>query len=286
MPFANNDGTRLHYEVHGRGDDTILLIPGLGGGTRQMAGVAAALAATLAATARVVVVDPRGAARSDKPDIPYTGPLFAADMAAVLADARVTAAHVVGISLGGMIAQELASRLPILVRSLVLASTYAAGDAWTARMWEVREGMIRAQGMAAHFRLATMFLFSPAAFRREAATLAAVEAGFAASPPDPVGYLRQLAFARDFDARDRLARIRAPTLVVTGAEDILTSPAQGAELAAGIPGARYRELPQAAHLFMLTDPAAFAGLVATFLCEQGAGAPEAAGELTHQGERS
>jgi aminoacrylate hydrolase len=281
MPFANNDGTRLHYEVHGRGD-TILLIPGLGGGTRQMAGVAAALAETH----RVIAVDPRGAGRSDKPDVPYTGPLLAADMAAILADARVMDAHVVGISLGGMIAQELASRLPILVRSLVLASTYAAGDAWTARMWEVREGMIRAEGMAAHFRLASMFLFSPAAFRREASTLAAVEAGFAANPPELAGYLRQLAFARDFDARERLARIRAPTLVVTGAEDILTSPMQGRELAAGIAEARYLELPEAAHLFMLTDPAAFAGLVRSFLCEKGRGVPEEAGELTQQGERS
>lgn len=260
MAFAQSGGTRIYFEVHGSGD-TLVLIPGLGGSTRQLAQIGE----TLRSDYRVVLVDPRGAGQSDKPDISYDAPLLAADVVAVLDQIAEPLAHLVGISFGGMIAQELAIRQPSRVRSLVLASSYAASDSWTDRMWEVRENMIRRLGMADHFRLALMFLFSPRTFQTEAATVQAIEAAFAGSPPDPVAYLRQLQFCRTHDSRDRLSSIRAPTLVVTGAEDILSSPLQGRELAAGIPGAAYREIPEASHLFMLSQPNFFAGIVRDFI---------------------
>ena len=260
MPHAENESTGLYFEDLGAGDP-ILLIPGLGGSSRQVA----AIAAELSTTHRVIAVDPRGAGQSDKPDMPYDGALLARDMIAVLDRAGIAAAHVAGISMGGMIAQELAVQHGARVRSLLLASTYAAADAWSERMWAVREGMIRHLGLAEHFQLALMFLFSPGTFRREAETVKTIEAAFAASPPDPVGYLRQLQFCRSHNSVGRLGRIGARTLVVTGAEDILCTPLQGRELAAAIPGARYREMPDVAHLFMLSNPAGFAVLLREFL---------------------
>lgn len=265
MAFADNGGTRIYFEAHGSGD-TLVLIPGLGGSTRQLA----RLGELLRQGHRVVLIDPRGAGQSDKPDMEYDGALLSSDVVAVLDAAGAPHAHVAGISFGGMIAQELAIRHPARIRSVVLASTYAASDAWTDRMWEVREGMIRAQGMAAHFRLAAMFLFSPHTFRTESATLHMIEQAFAAAPPDSVGYLRQLQFCRRHDSRDRLSGIRTPTLVATGAEDILCSPLQGRELAAAIPGAAYREVPSAAHLFMLSQPELFSGMVRDFIAAVGA----------------
>jgi 3-oxoadipate enol-lactonase len=112
-----------------------------------------------------------------------------------------------------------------------------------------------------------MFLFSPRSFRTEAGTVAAIEAAVAANPPDPVGYRRQLEFCRDYDASRRLGKINLPTLVVQGAEDILASPIQGRELAQAIPGARFREVPEAAHLFMLSQPLAFARMIGEFVAE-------------------
>lgn len=260
MPFADSGGARIYYEQNGIGEP-LVLIPGLGGSTRQLA----PLAAELGRSFRVLALDPRGAGQSDKPETGYDGGQLSSDVAAVFLHAGIEAAHVVGISFGGMLAQELAIRRPDAVRSLVLASTYAASDSWTDRMWEVREDLILRLGLAAHFRLAVMFLFSPATFRSEAATIQAIEAAFSASPPDPTGYLQQLRFCRRHDSRDRLASIRAPTLVATGAEDILCSPLQGRELAAAIPGASYREIAGAAHLFMLCHPGQFAALVRTFV---------------------
>lgn len=259
MPLATSHDVRIRYERAGEGPP-LLLIPGLGGGVQQLAG----LAAVLAETYTVLSVDPRGAHGSDKPDRPYAGGELADDMAAVLAHAGVGPAHVAGISFGGMIAQQLALHHPELVRSLVLASSYAAADPWSARMWSVRELLLDRVGMADHFRLAMMFLFSPRVFRDEPERIKALEAGFAAAPPDPVGYRRQLEYCRDHDARDRLASIEAPTLVVNGAEDILATPFQGRDLATAIPGALYREVPEAAHLFMLAEPQGFAAMVRDF----------------------
>lgn len=259
MPFTSNNGVRINYEIQGEGAP-VLLIPGLGGGIGQLA----ALSAELAKDHRVVTVDPRGAGGSDKPDLPYDGALLADDMAAVLDAAGVESAHAIGISFGGMIVQELALRHPARVASLLLASSYAASDAWSGRMWEVRAGLLDKLGMADHFRTAMLFLFSPRVFRTEPESLRRLEAAFAANPPNPVGYRRQLDYCAAHDARGRLKAIAAPTLVVTGGEDILATPFQGRDLAAEIPGALYREIPEAAHLFMLADPAGFAALFRDF----------------------
>lgn len=264
MPFAISGGTHIHYVVEGSGDP-ILLVPGLGGATRQLAKISA----ELASTHRVITVDPRGAGQSDKPDMRYDGALLAADMVAVLDHADVGRADFVGISFGGMIGQEMALRFPARLRSLLLASSYARSDAWTDRMWQVREMLIRKLGLAEHFKLAVMFLFSPRAFRTEAETVAMIEAAVGANPPDPVGYMRQLEFCRDHNASQRLARLDLPTLVVQGADDILASPIQGRELAKAIPGAQYREVAEAAHLFMLSRPAEFARMIRDFHSELG-----------------
>ncbi|MEZ5593383.1 MAG: alpha/beta fold hydrolase [Gammaproteobacteria bacterium] len=133
----------------------------------------------------------RAVPASDKPDIPYDGEQLCADMLCILDELGVDSVDVVGISFGGMIAQEMALRAPQRLRSQLLVSSYRASDAWTDRMWQVRLQLLHELGMAAHFQLALMFLFSPHSFRADAATVAKLEAAFTQSPPDPVGYTRQ-----------------------------------------------------------------------------------------------
>ena len=259
MPFANSGGARINFEVSGNGE-TVLLIPGLGGNTKQMAAISAAFAEAH----QVVTVDPRGAGQSDKPDSPYTAKILVEDMIAVLDTSKTERAAVIGISMGGMIGQELAIRHPERVRALMLSVTYAASDPWSDRMWEVRQTAIERLGIAAQFRLAQMFLFSPRTFRQETDAIAAFAAGFAENPPDESAYLRQMAFCRDHDTRSRLREISAPTLVVSAADDITASPLQGQELAQGITGARYLEIADAPHLFMLAQAERFAGIFMEF----------------------
>jgi pimeloyl-ACP methyl ester carboxylesterase len=260
MPFAESQDARIFYEVQGQGAP-VLLVPGLGGSTKQLAQISAALARSC----RVIAVDPRGGGQSDKPDADYDAATLATDMASVLRHSGTERAHFVGISFGGMIGQELALRFPAQVASLCLVSTYAASDAWTDQMWLARRTVLQKMGLAAHFELGLMFLFSPEAFHRQAELVARMRDGFAKTPPDPVGYARQLDYCRTHDARERLQAIKAPTLVMNGDEDILASPRLGRALAGLIPGARYETVPQAAHLFMLSEPDAFAQRVREYI---------------------
>jgi 3-oxoadipate enol-lactonase len=260
MQFATNRNIRLHYKILGNGQP-ILLIPGLGLHSVPIARVAE----ELAISHRIIVVDPRGAGQSAKPDTPYTAEIFVEDMVAVLDAAGVDRADVVGISMGGMIGQELAIQRPERVRALVLAVTYAAADAWVKQMWELRQGLIERLGLTEHFKLALMFLFSPRSFESEAALIATMRAGFASNPPDQVGYLRQLAFCRDHDAISRLFQIEAPTLVLSGADDLIAPQHLGQQLAKGIPGAVLKVIANAPHLFMLSAPDQFAAIIREFL---------------------
>lgn len=273
MAFAANRRANLYYEIHGDGDP-LLLIPGLGLTTRAWAHITP----RLAEKHRVIVVDPRGAGNSDTADVPYTGELFAEDMTAVLDAAEAERAHVVGLSMGGMISQELAIRYPQRVASLILLSTYAAVDDWSRRLFEVRRTIIERLGLLEHFRMSIMFVFSPAAFRAIKDRVDAIEQALRQNPPDERAYLRQVAFCLEHDAVDQLARIMAPTLVVTGSADILTSPFQGRELAGWIPGATYREFPGPSHGLWLEAAAEFVELVLSWTSDHPvttAGAAEA-----------
>lgn len=263
MATAQNDGVALYFEEHGAGDETIVLVPGLG----LTAGAWTEVVDQLKDDYRVVAVDPRGAGRSDKPDVPYTGETNAADMRAIFDAVGIERAHFVGMSMGGMIGQEFAIRFPERVKSLVLASTYAATDVWSQRLFEVRKQMILELGLLDHFKLSIMFVFSPFAFRRMADQVAAIEASLTENPPDKNAYLRQLQFCMDHDTIDRLGQIRAPTLVITGLHDILTSPIQGRELTDWISGARYVEFPEASHGLIFEEVDEFSRLVREFVEE-------------------
>ena len=122
MPHTSRDGVSLYWEERGAGDP-LLLIMGLGvtleGWSR--------LAAELADRYRIILFDNRGVGRSDVPPGPYAISTLAADVAAVLDAAGIDAAHVFGVSMGGMIAQEFALAYPSRVRSLILGCTTCGG---------------------------------------------------------------------------------------------------------------------------------------------------------------
>jgi 3-oxoadipate enol-lactonase len=257
---ATSGGTQIYYEESGRGE-TIVLLPGLGMATPVWQG----LRSRLQGRFRILAVDPRGAGRSDKPDKPYDGETVAGDVAAVLDAVGVGRAHVVGHSMGGMIAQETAIRMPERVASLVLVATYAVADEWTRRVLEARRDIIHGMGLEEQFRLAIHFVFSPKAFRTSRDFIAGLERRVAESPPDERGYLRQLDFCLDHDASDRVGAVSVPTLVISGEDDFLTSRFVGRELAGLIPGARYEEMAEASHGLLWEEPGRFADLVADFV---------------------
>lgn len=251
MPDAENDGIKLHYEVHGRGAETAVLVPGLG-----LSGPAWGAVTKLfeERSYRVLVVEPRGSGDSDAPDEQYTGDTVASDLLTVLDAANVDEAHLVGLSMGGMISQDFVLRLPDRVKSLVLLSTFGSPDQWFTRLFRFRKDLIREMGILEHFRVYLMFVFSPFAFRNIPGEIAQIETSLRQRPPDTAAYLRQIDYCLEHDVSRDLEGVQAPTLVITGSHDFLTPTPLGRELADAIPGADYRQFEGASHGLWLEYP--------------------------------
>ena len=241
--WAERPGARVRFESGGAGPP-VLLIPGLGLGARSWDAVAPALRQEH----RVIVMEPRGSGGSPLGSQPLDGPELAADVSSVLDAAGVAAADVVGVSMGGMLAQHAALETPERVRSLTLVATHARACEWTRRVFAVRRAVLDGLGMGAQLDLAMLFLASPRTLERSRLVLDLVRARYNEALPDADAYRAQMAFCIDHDTADRLAQIRCPTLVVAGAEDLLIPASASRRLARGIEAARYLEIEEASHL--------------------------------------
>jgi pimeloyl-ACP methyl ester carboxylesterase len=256
MPLATANGTRLYYEWHGADNGTpVVLVMGLGGDCTAWPFQLAALAPRH----RVLVFDNRGAGRSDAPQVPYTTPGMAADLLALLDALDVERAHLVGLSLGGAIAQEAVLAAPARFASLQLHATWAGPHpyfrALVAAVRVARVGL-DSEGF---YRALSVWLFAPTSFATQPELIELVVQR-AVHHPYPVArdaYLRQTDAVLAHDARDRLHQIRCPTLVGVGSQDLITPPFLAEELARAIPGARLSSLPDAGHGALWEVPEAF-----------------------------
>src|SRR5262245_17429611 len=246
MPFATANGTRLYYEWHGAdGGTPVVLVMGLGGDSTAWPFQLAALTPRH----RVLVFDNRGAGRSEAPDVPYTTPGMAGDLLALLDALNVERAHLVGLSLGGAIAQEAALAAPARFTSLQLHATWAGPHPYfQALVTAVRAARI---GLSSEgfYRCLSVWLFAPESFATQRDLIETV-VHRAVHHPYPVplhAYLRQTDAVLAHDTRGRLHQIRCPTLVGVGSQDLITPPFLAEELARAIPGARLSCLPNAGH---------------------------------------
>lgn len=214
---------------------------------------------------RVLAVDLRGHGQSPKPRGPYTLAAFAADVAALLRHLNATPTHVLGLSLGGAVAQQLALDAPELVRSLILVNTAArfVADRWQQRLVGVRRLAAVytrlmdevAQGVAAG-------LFpqpTQQAMRQETAARLAGN--------DLAAYRATLWALARFDVRARLGEIACPTLIVAGEEDATVPLAAKQLLAAQISHSQLALVPHSGHATPLDQPELFNELVLNFLDE-------------------
>ena len=259
MPYAENDGAKIYWEEHGSGEP-VLLIMGLGYTLDMWHRVLPALSEHY----RVIAFDNRGVGRSDVPPGPYTIPVMASDAAAVMDAAKIDAAHVFGISMGGMIAQEFALQYPARVRSLILGCTTCGGAGAVTAEPEVLSGLLARARMSVEEAIQAM-----ARYVYDAATpKERLEEDFdirRRTYPSSEGYLAQLQGVQSWDSFSRLSRIAAPTLVIHGESDKLVPPANGKLIARSISGAKLVILPAASHIFTTDQPEASNRAVLSFL---------------------
>lgn len=263
MPSVTVDRLRMHYEWHGRGTGTpVVLVMGLGGDATAWGYQLAALAPGH----RCLVLDNRGAGRTEAPDIPYTIAGMARDLLGLLDALEVPRAHVLGASMGGAIAQEAATQAPERIASLQLHCTWAGPDPYFAAVVQSLRMMRRELGHEGFVRAFLPWVFTPRCYAERLRFIEQVVQAAVTTPhPQPLrGYLRQAEAVLGHDARARLAAIRCPTLVTVGEDDILTPPRFARELAALILGARFEVLP-AGHGYFWEAPEPFNAACLRFL---------------------
>ena len=264
MAYAIINGIRMHYEIAGAGDPVLMLAAVSMPGAMWAPQVKA-----LAPHFRVVTFDNRGVGETDLPPEPvYTMAQLADDAAALARQLKLTRVHVVGISMGGTIAQELALRHPALVRSLVLVSTWAKADARFVQV--VESWMSLASRVPIEERYRHVFfpwLFSPAFFEKKDNVETAFRGAMAYPHQTKAEAIERQArgiFAWNGTRVARLGTIKAPTLVVGGKHDVLTPPEFARALAKLIRRAKLTLLP-GGHSLTLEQTDAFNRTLVRFL---------------------
>ena len=254
MPIANTGSVNIHYETYGDGEP-LLLIMGF-----AMPGTAWLPILPLLTGFKSIYFDNRGTGTSDKPAGIYTVPEMADDACGVLKALGINRAKVYGVSMGGMIAQELTLRHPDQVEKLVLGCTMAGGSSAKPAAPDVIERMMTGNALmgsepdkaldvilplllpadfiAAHLELKPMLIAAMAMAPR--------------TPPAAIA--SQTAGIMQFNAYDRLPQIKCPVLIVHGDNDLLVPTANAAILKSRLPQAEVIMIPGAGHAFQAADP--------------------------------
>ncbi len=254
MPLIAANRTQLFYDLAGPGGAPVVAFSNSIGTTIEMWD---AQAQALAGRYRVLRYDARGHARSPVVDQPATIETLADDLAGLLDALGITRAHVVGLSLGGMTAQALAASRPDRVHGLVLMAT----SAYMPEGWAERAALVRDKGMGAIVDAVMARWFTPAFQDTPLAT--ALRERFLQI--DPRGYAVCCGVIGAMDLRPSNASIRAPTLILAGAEDPATLPSMGEDIRTRILDAELVVLPRAAHILAIERAARVNSHLAGFL---------------------
>ncbi len=270
MALAQVNGINMYYEVHGSGQPLTLIM-----GLRRNAEWWYGQIPELSQHFQVIAFDNRGAGRTDKPAMDYSIRMFADDTAGLLDHLGIDNSHVLGISMGGYIAQELAINHPRKVRSIVLGCT-GGGGARAVMMTPERLEKFRAnEGLTPRQILEKdMYIYFSDEFRAQNPDLIErhIEKSLLHYQP-PEAFERQYLACRAHDTLDRLHLIRAPVLIATGDDDPLVPPENSYILKELMPQARLEVFPKGRHIFFIEFAEEFNRMAIEFFQAVEKGAP-------------
>jgi pimeloyl-ACP methyl ester carboxylesterase len=257
MPIATVNGIKLNYKVEGHGEPLVMIM-GLGanrsGCTSQIP--------FFRKNFKIVTYDNRGVGKSDKPEGPYSIRIMADDAVKLMDHLEIEKAHIMGVSMGGMIAQELAINYPERVLKLVLACTFAGKDETSGDTPEQAEllHLSPVKMAAAMVKLAAnkplnRFIYG------NMAMIQSVFMGVSAK----AGLNGQREACNNHNTLDRLTLIKAPTLVIVGTKDRIIKPVSSEVIVRNIPGATLIKIEGGSHMFYMEMRALFNQRVLDFL---------------------
>jgi 3-oxoadipate enol-lactonase len=258
MPMiAVDDGASMNVEVEGNERAPALMLSNSLGTNLHMWDDQAG---ELAKHFRLIRYDRRGHGRSSVPPGPYSMERFGRDVLAILDKLGIERTNWCGLSMGGMVGQWLGANAPTRVNKLILSNTaayYADKSPWADRIALVRE-----KGLGTLVDANMQRWFTEGFRKSHPQVIERMKTVFTGT--DPKGYIASCEAIRDMDFRESNARIKAPTMVIVGAQDPATPPAQGEAIANAIPGAKVASI-DAAHIANMEQPQVYTKTVLEFL---------------------
>ena len=265
MPKVKVNDILMFYEVHGEGFPLIMIM-GLTGNTNWWD---PRWIETLSEKFKIIAFDNRGAGRTDISDREYSIKLFADDTAGLMDALGIPRANVLGISMGGMIAQELVLNYPEKVKKIVLCSTHCGGARSVQASEEVL-GTLTAdkRGVSAEevARMTIPLLFTEDFIKNIHGVEELVIEQISKNPISNEAFMRQVSAIMQFDTCNRLSQVKTPTLILHGKQDILIPPENGSILEKAIPGARLVSFENSAH-GLIEETEAVLDTILEFLAE-------------------
>jgi pimeloyl-ACP methyl ester carboxylesterase len=265
MPTAKVGDISIYYEIHGEGEPLVLIY-----GYSGHSGLWFRQIPVLSKRYRVIAFDNRGVGRGDKPNVPYSMSMMAGDLAGLLDIIGIDAAHVFGISMGGMIAQHFALDYPQRVISLILGCTFCGG------VRSIQSGPESVVALFDFERMKNMtpeeitrqvipFLYSQEFIQKNPDTIEERVATQLEYPTPGHGAMRQAGAIMGHDTYELLPKIGLPTLVIAGDNDRLIPVENSRILASRIPQAELMILKGAGHEFFIEDAEEVNRIVLDFL---------------------
>jgi 3-oxoadipate enol-lactonase len=246
MPHKNVGDVSIYYEIKGDGFP-LVMIRGFGSSLYQWS---PEMIDQLSKRYRLLLFDNRGAGRTNVPKGEYSLKMMAGDTVGLMSALNIHRAHVMGISMGGMIVQEIALHFPERLGKPILACTTPGRTHAVPAAPEVMDILINPGATSEEIARNTLSILHPKEYReKNPEMIEQVTRRFLAYPITPEGRSRQMGALVNFDSFDRLGQINASTLVLTGSRDVLVPPENSNILAERIRGAKLAVLEGMGHGF-------------------------------------